>query len=84
MPTASLAELLKRDKSEWQGSVLNDFEPRIFAAHPTIKALKQSMLDAGALYAAMSGSGSAVFALFDERPTLQLPADTFLHIEHIE
>ena len=84
MPTASLTELLKRDKSEWQGSVLNDFEPHIFAAHPTIKALKQSMLDAGALYAAMSGSGSAVFGLFRERPTLELPADTFLHIEQIE
>lgn len=84
MPSASLTELLKRDKGEWQGSVLNDFEPHIFAAHPTIKALKQSMLDAGAIYAAMSGSGSAVFGFFDERPTLQLPTDTFLHIEHIE
>ena len=84
MPTACLTELLKRDKSEWQGSVLNDFEPHIFAAHPTIKALKQSMLDAGAMYAAMSGSGSAVFGLFTERPALQLPTDTFLHIEHIE
>ena len=84
MPMASLTELLKRDKSEWQGSVLNDFEPHIFATHPTIKALKQSMLDAGALYAAMSGSGSAVFGLFDERPTLKLPTDTFLHIEQIE
>ena len=84
MPTASLTELLKRDKSEWQGSVLNDFEPHIFAAHPTIKALKQSMLDAGAVYAAMSGSGAAVFGLFTERPTLQLGTDTFLHIEQIE
>ena len=84
MPTVSLTELLNRDKNEWQGSVLNDFEPHIFAAHPTIKALKQNMLDAGAVYAAMSGSGSAVFGLFDERPTLQLPTDTFLHIEHIE
>lgn len=84
MPAESLTQLLKRDKSEWQGSVLNDFEPHIFEAHPTIKALKQSMLDAGALYAAMSGSGSAVFGLFSERPTLTLDADTFLHIEQIE
>ena len=76
--------LLSRDRNEWQGSVVNDFEPHIFAAHPVIERLKQSMLSAGAIYAAMSGSGSAVFGLFPERPTLQLPTDTFLHIEQIE
>ena len=83
MPSASLTELLKRDKSEWQGSVLNDFEPHIFAAHPTIKALKQSMLDAGAVYAAMSGSGSAVFGLFEAEPHLDLGDEVFLHVEYI-
>lgn len=84
MPTASLTELLKRNIGEWQGSVVNDFEPHIFAAHPTIKVLKQSMLDAGAVYAAMSGSGSAVFGLFEHKPTLSLGDDVFLHVEHIE
>lgn len=84
MPAESLTELLRRDIGEWQGSVLNDFEPHIFEAHPTIKALKQRMLDAGALYAAMSGSGSAVFGLFRERPELTLGEETFLHIEYIE
>jgi 4-diphosphocytidyl-2-C-methyl-D-erythritol kinase len=84
MPTESLITLLERDIGEWQGSVVNDFEPHIFAAHPTIKALKQKMLDAGAVYAAMSGSGSAVFGLFTEQPHLALGADTFLHVEHIE
>ena len=44
----------------------NDFEPHIFAAHPEIAAAKASLLDAGAVYAAMSGSGSAVFGLFDD------------------
>lgn len=81
MPSESLTELLKRDRTEWQGSVVNDFEPHIFAAHPVIAELKQKMLDAGALYAAMSGSGSAVFGLFSEQPHLDLGADTFLHIE---
>ena len=83
MPTACLTELLQRDKSEWQGSVVNDFEPHIFAAHPTIKVLKQSMLDAGAVYAAMSGSGSAVFGLFEAEPHLDLGDGVFLHVEHI-
>jgi 4-diphosphocytidyl-2-C-methyl-D-erythritol kinase len=83
-PTESLTELLRSDISEWQGSVVNDFEPHIFVAHPAIKSLKQKMLDAGALYSAMSGSGSAVFGLFADRPTLELGDDTFLHVEYIE
>ena len=83
MPVESLTELLTRDRGEWQGSVVNDFEPHIFAAHPVIAELKQKMLDAGALYAAMSGSGSAVFGLFEAEPHLDLGEDTFLHIELI-
>lgn len=84
MPEHSLCELLEQDIAKWQGSVVNDFEPHIFAAHPTIANLKQSMLDAGALYAAMSGSGSAVFGLFASRPQLALGDDIFLHIEEME
>lgn len=84
MPEHTLCELLAQDIAEWQGSVVNDFEPHIFAAHPTIAHLKQSMLDAGALYAAMSGSGSAVFGLFTSRPQLTLGDDIFLHIEEVE
>ena len=83
MPVESLTELLTRDRGEWQGSVVNDFEPHIFAAHPVIAELKQKMLDAGAVYAAMSGSGSAVFGLFEAEPHLDLGEDTFLHIELI-
>ena len=44
----------------------NDFEESVFAAHPAIRAAKEELLAAGALYASMSGSGSAVFGLFDD------------------
>lgn len=42
----------------------NDFEETVCKAHPEIAYIKQALLDAGAIYAAMSGSGSTVFGLF--------------------
>ena len=83
LPAHSLAELLKRPITQWQGSVKNDFEPHILAAHPAIASLKQSLLADGALYASMSGSGSALFGLFDHKPTLHFSEDTFVHIEQL-
>ena len=79
----SLAELLSLPVEEWQGRVVNDFEPHIFVAHPRIEALKGALLGCGATYAAMSGSGSAVFALFDHEPNIPLLKDTFLQIERL-
>ncbi len=64
-PATPLRELLSLPIDQWQGRVKNDFERHIFAAHPLLAAIKSDMLDAGALYAAMSGSGSTLFALFD-------------------
>ena len=80
IPQVRLAELLQRPIGEWQECVKNDFEPHIFAAHPTIAELKQAMLDAGALYASMSGSGSAVFGLFSAEPEIELTNDNYLKI----
>lgn len=65
MPDVPLAERLRRPVAEWQGVVTNDFEPHIFAAHPAIREARDGLLAAGAVYASMSGSGSAVFGLFD-------------------
>ena len=66
VPAVPLAERIARPVTEWQTCLKNDFEPHIFAAHPEIAAAKAALLDAGAVYAAMSGSGSAVFGLFDD------------------
>lgn len=66
-PKLSLVERIATPIERWQGSVKNDFEPSVFAAHPVIADVKQQLLDAGAVYASMSGSGSTVFALFQEQ-----------------
>ena len=60
----SLRETLSRPVEQWRDTLVNDFETTVFAAHPELAALKQRLYDDGALYASMSGSGSALFALF--------------------
>ncbi len=50
---------------EWAMSLRNDLEPAVIRHHPTIARIKHALIDAGAVVAAMSGSGSAVFGLFE-------------------
>lgn len=67
LPEHDLAVSVRQPVEQWQGVVRNDFEPGIFSLHGEVEAVKRRMLESGALYAAMSGSGSAVFGLFADR-----------------
>lgn len=55
----------------WRDDLVNDFEASVFALHPEIGAIKERLYQLGAVYAAMSGSGSAVFGLFRRQPSLE-------------
>ena len=59
-----LREMLALPVGQWNGKVVNDFETTVFAKYPRLAEIKQSLYDNGAAYAAMSGSGSALFALY--------------------
>lgn len=64
IPEIRLKEALKRPVEEWKDLIVNDFEKSVFKEHPQLAAIKQSLYDSGAVYAAMSGSGSALFAIY--------------------
>ena len=83
VPQVRLNELLQRPIEEWQGCVKNDFENHIFVAHPAIAELKKAMLDAGAVYASMSGSGSAVFGIFEGEPQIEIADTNYLKITRL-
>lgn len=63
-PELDLREAVRCPIEEWRGCVKNDFEDNVFLHHPEIAAIKATLYDMGAIYAAMSGSGSTVYGLF--------------------
>ena len=64
IPEMRLKDVLARPVEEWKDLLVNDFEATVFKTHPELAAIKQSLYDSGAVYASMSGSGSALFAIY--------------------
>ncbi|MFN8252879.1 MAG: 4-(cytidine 5'-diphospho)-2-C-methyl-D-erythritol kinase [Ferruginibacter sp.] len=54
--------------SNWKNTLTNDFEKPVFETYPLIKSIKDALYESGAVYAAMSGSGSTVFGIFEQPP----------------
>lgn len=65
-PEKSLSELIAMTINQWQGVVKNDFENSIFPIHPIVAEIKHEIIKMGAEYASMSGSGSAVYGIFQD------------------
>ncbi len=67
-PKYSLKEIVKKPLIEWNALMKNDFETPIFKKYPEICNVKNQLLDMGALYSSMSGSGSSVYGIFKNKP----------------
>ena len=81
--TTNLIDFLTHtNPDKWKGQLENDFEPSLFEHFPEIKKLKEKLYTHGALYASMSGSGSAVFGVFkkNEVPAIELFGDYLYNI----
>ncbi len=61
----SLEEMVGLPKDRWKGLIQNVFEPYAFEQQPIIQQIKEELYRSGAIYASMTGSGSAVYGLFD-------------------
>ncbi|MCD8266578.1 MAG: 4-(cytidine 5'-diphospho)-2-C-methyl-D-erythritol kinase [Prevotellaceae bacterium] len=73
LPEPRLREATGKDIGEWRHTVRNDFEESVFPLHPEIGLIKQQLYSEGALFASMTGSGSAVFGLFQEPVSINTP-----------
>ena len=73
--------LLYGNFNHWKASLVNDFEESVFALHPELAEIKSSLYTSGAVYAAMSGSGSTIFGIFKSKPQpLEVSAFSFQEI----
>ena len=72
-PARNCRDIVMQPVETWRDSLTNDFERSVFAIHPELGKVKEQLYEQGAVYAAMSGSGSSLFGLFREPISL----DTF-------
>ena len=63
-PQIPLSEALALPIDKWKDCLANDFETTVFALHPQLSSIKASLYESGAVYASMSGSGSALFGIY--------------------
>jgi 4-diphosphocytidyl-2-C-methyl-D-erythritol kinase len=69
--TRKIADITKMPVEKWKNYLTNDFEDFAFKRYPVIKDIKESLYKEGAIYASMSGSGSAVYGIFSSNPGLK-------------
>lgn len=78
-PKFPLSQAICRPVGEWQRIISNDFEPSVFQKAPIVKRYKDIMIENGAVFASMSGSGAAVFGLF---PSADAAAEAKTRLPH--
>ena len=67
-PALNCRDVVMQPVETWRDRLTNDFEESVFVLHPEIGNVKEQLYKMGATYAAMSGSGSALFGLFKDEP----------------
>jgi len=63
-------EVLSSPIHSWKNNIVNDFEEPVFSSHPELAEIKKRLYKEGAIYASMTGSGSALYGIFEKKPIL--------------
>ena len=81
-PENTLIPILNAGITNWKNNLKNDFEKSVFSQHPAIEEIKNTMYAHGAVYSAMSGTGSTVFGIFEKTKNVSLnfPAHYFCQL----
>jgi len=69
-PHLNFREIINRPVATWQNTLTNDFEQLIFSQHPKLKEIKNNLLETGAHFASLTGSGSVIYGIFKNKPLL--------------
>lgn len=72
-----LQEIIQQPVNAWSSALSNDFEAPVFRHHPALKAIKEKLYEAGAIYASMTGSGSCFYGIFakGQWPEIEWPKE---------
>jgi 4-diphosphocytidyl-2-C-methyl-D-erythritol kinase len=65
-PVQPISEIVQQPIAYWRNHLVNDFETSVFEEYPILKNTKEQLYQLGALYAAMSGSGSTIYGIFSK------------------
>jgi 4-diphosphocytidyl-2-C-methyl-D-erythritol kinase len=70
-PQKKIRDIVMQPIESWKHELVNDFEKSIMTKYPLVQEIKSTLYNLGAIYASMSGSGSAVYGLFNDEPTIE-------------
>lgn len=68
---SDLNEIIDKPVEKWNGLLTNDFENVIFSKYHELEAIKSNLIENGALYASLTGSGSVIYGIYKNRPSLK-------------
>ena len=74
VPSKKISKIVCQPVSTWKNDLVNDFEKIVFKEHSLLKEIKESLYHNGAEYAAMTGTGSTIFGIFNSNTQYDYPA----------
>jgi len=83
VPAVSVKEIINTPIEMWKDNLYNDFEKPVFLQHPEIADIKNQLYQLGAIYAAMTGSGSTLFGIFPKEKQVQLSFPTGYFVKEL-